>query len=408
MRKKKINRNKPMFKKKRTPARTAFNALLLIAVLLLIVFLGYSVGKGVADFMKNRPDTPVGPVEPADPVGSTDPTVPSETDIPVTSDDPIVTSNADPDPEPVPTENKKRILYVKMPENGDFDSYLNSRTAYAQENDYAGVCVDLVAVGGKICYATQNEKAVAAGALAQGGLIDLAQAAQRITDSGLVPYARVSLLTDHIVSWFDKGVCYLFENSTSTWLDDSAANGGKPWISAFSQGARDYMSSVVGEISEAGFEGIIAGEAEFPRFRNSDLNYIGASVKSADRYTALAEFSNAVSAQLGEAKSYAVEIDAQDIISGRAEIMRCINELSADRIYIKYDSAAVGTRIVKADESEVSYLGLSEKEKLTIVMKTVLSAFEGSDKTVVPAVTDSSLIPALSELGFEEKDILIY
>lgn len=403
MRKRKINRNKPMFKKKRTPARTAFNLLLLIAVLLLIVFLGYSVGKGVTDFIKNRPDTPVTPVDP-----TPDISVPTEPDEPATNDDPITTTSPEPDIVPEPVVAKKRILYINMPENGNFDDYLNARITYAQENDYAGVCVELVADGGRICYASTNEKAVAAGAVAESGLIDLAQAAQRITEAGLRPYARVSLLSDHIVSWFDKGVCYLFENSTSTWLDDSAANGGKPWISAFSQGAKDYMSSVVSEIADAGFEGVIAGEIEFPRFRNSDLNYIGASVKSAERYLALAEFSNAVSQPLGEGKSYAVEVDAQDIIAGKAELLRGIDTLGAQTIYVKYDSAAVGTRIVRADETEVSYLGLGEKQKLSIVMKTVTAALEGSGKTVLPAVTDSSLIPTLLELGFAEESILIY
>lgn len=403
MRKKKINRNKPMFKKKRTPAKTAFNVALLTAVLLLIVFLGYSVGKGVADFMKNRPDAPVEPVDPAPEVNS-----PDEPDEPSSTVEPITTTAPDPEPDPVPAVQKKLILYVNMPENGSFDDYLNERITYAQENNYAGVCVELVADGGRICYASANEKAVAAGAVAESGLSDPSQAAKKISDSGLTPYARVSLLTDHVVSWFDKGVCYLFENSTSTWLDDSAANGGKPWISAFSSGAKDYMSSIVGEISHAGFEGVVAGEIEFPRFRNSDLNYIGASVKSADRYTALAEFSNAVSQSLGDGKSYAVEVDAQDIIAGKAELLRGIGSLNAQTVYVKYDSAAVGTRIVRADETEVSYLGLGEKQKLSIVMKTVTAALEGSGKTVLPAVTDSSLIPTLLELGFAEESILVY
>lgn len=388
-----------MFKRKRSPAKTAFSVILVVVLLLAIAFLGYSVGKPIMEFLQNRErptsvDTP-----------STEPTPVTEPTSATTTEPTADTTEPEPEPEPEP-QYGERILYVSMPVGGSYDGYLAQRVQYAKDNGYYGIALELLADGGSVRYATQNELAVSLSAVSNGAIADLSAAAKTISDAGILPYARISVLTDHIVSW-DKSICYLFENSTSTWLDNSVDLGGKPWMSAFSAAARDYISSLVSEISDAGFAGIIAGEIEFPPFRNSDLNYVGASVKSATRYNGLIEFSNALQDALGAAKMYAVEVDAQDIVAGRAEVLRDLNALHAQTIYVKYDSAAVGLRIVRTDETEISYSGLSEADKLTVVMRSVAEAI-GSVKTIIPAVTDEALIPTLVGLGYDEQSILVY
>ena len=398
--KRKTTRYKPMFKRKRSPAKTALNAVLVIALLLGIAFLGYSVGKPIMEFLNDRDRT----VDVQTP--GTEPTPPEE---PVLTTPP--TTTVPDDTEPVPPDEPdlptgQRILYVSFPQGGGSMEYLESRIKYASDNGYYGVALELLADGGSVKYATQNELAISASAVSPSALPDLSAAAAAISDAGLLPYARISALSDHIVSW-DKSICYLFENSTSTWLDNAVSSGGKPWMSAFSSAAREYVASLVTEISDAGFAGIISGELEFPPFRNSDLNYVGASVKSATRYNGLIEFSNVLQDALGSAKSYAVEVDAQDIVAGRAEILRDLSALNAQTVYVKYDSAAVGLRIVKTDETEISYSGLSEQDKLTVVMRAVAEAI-GSQKTIIPAVTDEALIPVLVELGYDEQSILVY
>ena len=390
-----------MFKRKRSPAKTAFSVFLVVILLLAIAFLGYSVGKPIMEFLQNR-ERPTSVDTPStEPTSATEPTVPTTTE----QTDDITETDPEPEPEPEP-QYGERILYVSMPVGGSYDGYLSQRVQYAKDNGYYGIALELLADGGSVRYATQNELAVSSSAVSNGAIADLSAAAKIISDAGLLPYARISVLTDHIVSW-DKSICYLFENSTSTWLDNSVDLGGKPWMSAFSTAAREYISSLVGEISDAGFAGIIAGEIEFPPFRNSDLNYVGASVKSATRYNGLIEFSNALQDALGSAKMYAVEVDAQDIVAGRAEVLRDLNALHAQTIYVKYDSAAVGLRIVRTDETEISYSGLSEADKLTVVMRSVAEAI-GNGKTIIPAVTDDALIPTLVGLGYDEQSILVY
>lgn len=388
-----------MFKQKKSPGKTFLKVVLILILLLGIAFLGYSVGKPIVQFLGGR-ERP----EPADGTPETIEPTPVTTSAPITeapkTEEPVTV----PEPEPEPG---KRILFVSIPAGGNSIEYISQRVDYARENGYYGISLELICNGGAINFATQNDIAVSMKAVSKSAVSDLAQACSIISDAGLVPYARISALTDNLASW-DKSICYLFENSTSTWLDNSAELGGKPWISAFSDGAREYISSLCKEISDAGFAGIIAGELEFPPLRNSDLNYIGAKVKSAARYEGLIEFSNAVQEAIGGAKSYAVEADAQDIVSGRAEILKEPDMLGAQTVYVKYDSAAIGLRIVKTDESEIDYSGLSESDKLKVVMKDVAEALAGSGKTVIPAVTDEAMIETLVSMGYDERMIVVY
>lgn len=401
MKKRKIKKTKPMFKKKRSAAKTVLNAALIVILLLGIAFLGYSVGKPIVQFIRGRTNSEADS-QPASDTLEPEPsgTESSETDEP----EPTVSEPVEPEPEP---EVGKRILAVNLPAEGIYDEYLEKRIEFAAENGYYGVSVELLCDGGTVAYLTSNQLAASASAISERGITDLKAAAQKIIDAGLVPYARISALSDHLASW-DKSLCYLFENSTSTWLDNSISNGGKPWISPFSNAAKDYIGGFVGEISDAGFSGIIAGELEFPPFRNSDLNYIGETVKNPLRYEALVGFSNSLSETLGAAKIYAVEIDARDIVAGKAEILNAPDTLNCQKIYIKYDSEAIGLRLERSDGTEVSYAGLSEQDKLRVVFKTVGEALSQSGKEIIPAVSDEALIPYLVELGYDEQEILVY
>ncbi len=401
MKKRKIKKTKPMFKKKRSAAKTVLNAALIVILLLGIAFLGYSVGKPIVQFIRGRTNSEADS-QPASDTLEPEPsgTESSETDEP----EPTVSEPVEPEPEP---EVGKRILAVNLPAEGIYDEYLGKRIEFAAENGYYGVSVELLCDGGTVAYLTSNQLAASASAISERGITDLKAAAQKIIDAGLVPYARISALSDHLASW-DKSLCYLFENSTSTWLDNSISNGGKPWISPFSNAAKDYIGGFVGEITDAGFAGIIAGELEFPPFRNSDLNYIGETVKNPLRYEALVGFSNSLSETLGAAKIYAVEIDARDIVAGKAEILNAPDTLNCQKIYIKYDSEAIGLRLERSDGTEVSYAGLSEQDKLRVVFKTVGEALSQSGKEIIPAVSDEALIPYLVELGYDEQEILVY
>lgn len=402
-------KQKPLFKKKRTPAQSALNVILTLIIVAVLIFLGYSIGKPIMEFFDSREGSvpavndPL-PNEDDDPDASADV---SDTQTTTTPDE-IATQP------PVTTEPiiiKNGILYVSFADGEDYVAQLERAIEKAVLQNCKGICLDLVAEGGNVMYNTQNKTAIKSKAVSKTP-IDLLTCVSLITDSELLPYARISALSDHIASWFDRSLCYLFEDGSSKWLDNSLANGGKPWISPFSDSAKEYISSFVTEISDAGFVGIIAGEFDFPPFRNKDLGYVGEIVKNPQRYEALIGFSNHLGDTLGTAKLYAIEVDAEDILSGKCELLSDTALLNARTLYVKYDSSTIGDRVEKADGSAVSFEGLTEDYKIAQVFRLVNTALADSGLKTVAAVRSDLTVPeifsALESIGYDVDNVIIY
>lgn len=402
----KRRKQKPLFKKKSTPAKKAIRVLMTLVLVAVLIFLGYSIGKPIVEFFEGREanvnssDDPVSELpDVSQDVSDTQPTsAPDE----VTTQPSVVT-----EPEAV----KNGILYVSFDPEFDLTEQLDSAIKTALSEGYKGLCLDLVAEGGRVMFGTANEVAVKSEAVISSP-IDLSYCVRAISEAELLPYARISALSDHIASWFDRSLCYLFEDGSSKWLDNSIANGGKPWISPFSDNAKEYVSSFVTEISDAGFAGIIAGEFEFPPFRTKDLGYIGKTVQDPNRYEALAGFSNVLGDALGSAKFYAVEVNAEDILSGECELLTDPELLNSKTVYIKYDSEKIGDRIEKADGSVVSFEGLSEDYKIAQVYRLVNTALATSGLKPIAAVKSelpvSRIYTALESIGYSVESVIIY
>lgn len=405
------NRKKPIFSDKKS-GNSAVGIIIMIVLLAAMVFIGYSVGKPIVDYFSGRPanttpDNPTTPVEDDDthqPVTSApEPDEPTPTSEQTASDEPA------PQPQPTDAEN---ILYVKYPgkNGGAYDLLVGERVKYAVENNYSGICIELVADGGEVLYNTSSELAALSEAIAPNGISDINEMADYAKTSGLTLYARVSALSDHIASWYDKGVAYMIQGSISRWLDNAIESGGKPWLSPFEQKSRDYIAGFVKEISDAGFDGVILGEVEFPELRKRDLDYIGDRVKSTTRYKALGEFSSYAFASVGEGKQTFVELDAGDIISGKAEILKAPSEIGTKNIYVRFSPTELGTRVTKADGSVISFEGLSAAYTLKAVMQTINEELSGSELTAIPIISgceiDDSMRKVITELELGDNVII--
>lgn len=392
-------RNKPLFRKK-NQMNPVIKTILLIILLIALVAVGFMLGEPLLSLIEPK-DPPVINETPDNAV--TDANESEITTTPATTEE-QVTTTAPPEPE----KAKNGILALSFVGSDNFEKTLDEAIAYALDNNYNGIMTELVANGGTVYFATANELANSAEAVALGAL-PLEVIYTKVSDAGLVPYAEVSALSDHIASWMDRSLCYLFEDGSSKWLDNSVSKGGKPWISAFSQNARKYISSFVTEISEAGFAGVVASDVIFPPFRNTDLNYIGNAVKSSDRYIALVEFTGSMNEALGAAKSFSIAVDAKDVILGEAEILTDTSILTTKTVYVYYDSLDIGEKLVRDDGTAVSFAGLSEYHKVKTVFNLVKEALGDKDVLILPAIKSDdpeSLIQALVEIGFKQDDIL--
>lgn len=407
------SRKKPIFSDKKS-GNSAVGIIIMIVLLAAMVFIGYSVGKPIVDYFSGRPANTV-PDDPPLPSDDDNTHQPVSTAPEPDEEEPISTTEQTASVEPAPqphTTDDANILYVKYPgkNGGAYDTLVSERIKYAAENNFSGICIELVADGGEVLYNTQSELALLSEAIAPNGITSLNEAADYAKASGLTVYARVSALSDHLASWYDKGVAYMIEGSISRWLDNAIDKGGKPWLSPFEQKSKDYIAGFVAEISSAGFDGIILGEVEFPDFRKGDLDYIGDRVKSTTRYKALGEFSSYAFASAGEGRQTFIEIDAADIISGKAEILTAPDTIGTKNIYVRFSPTELGTRVTKADGSVISFEGLSSAYTLKAVMQTVNEELSGSGLTAIPIISgceiDDSMRMVLDELNLGDNVII--
>lgn len=403
-------KNKPIFSEKKQ-GNSFIGIFLMLFLLGVMVFIGYSVGKPIVEFLDGR--------EAAEDDKDVSATLPTEQTEPKTdkstepTERPPEVTTAPEQEDEKPEAVKKGTLFVSYQDDnsGSYEEYVLSQISYAKDNGYSGICIELIADGGMILFNTADELAAAAEAIAPNCITNLGGIVAAADEAGIKPYARISALSDHLVSWYDKTVSYMIEGSISRWLDNGISSGGKPWLSPFEQGSKDYIGSICREISAAGFAGLVAGEMEFPDFRQRDLDYIGNIVKTPNRYKALTDFAESVYNSFGSAKEYSIEVDIQDIISNKAEILSHPSELCTKNIYIRFDPADIPARIKRADGSEISLEGLDNVNILKVLLRHVGESLDGSGLMVTPIISgcelDERIMAVLEEVGFEASKIAV-
>lgn len=189
------------------------------------------------------------------------------------------------------------------------------------ETDAEYIVVPLKLSGGRIYYSSDVRGAGYSGAVVS--YLELYEIVSAIEEAGLKSIAYMSVLDDNIypASYPDAG--YRIEESGSVWIDDNPYDGGKPWLNPFSYDAVEYSESLADEITLAGFDEIIFSDIVFPPFRESDIEYIGETVRDSGRYTSLVSLANDLYdiAEKNGVPSM-LEVSAEDIAKGCAEVFR--------------------------------------------------------------------------------------
>ena len=190
-----------------------------------------------------------------------------------------------------------------------------------KESGFEYAVVPLKLAGGKIYYSSEVRGTSYSGAIVS--YLELSEIVSVIEESGLKSIAYMSVLDDNIYpsSYHDAG--YKIEESGSIWLDDNPYDGGKPWLNPFSYDAVEYSESLADEITLAGFDNIIFADIVFPSFRESDIDYIGETVRESGRYTTLVTLANDLyETAVKNSVPSMLEVSATDIIRGKEEVFR--------------------------------------------------------------------------------------
>ncbi len=377
----KVYRTNSYEKKKRL--KRALRVLLGLIVIAALVFVGYSVGKPILNYLNKENENTDNVKEPWTP-----PAVTSEV---------AETSDTNEDSTEVTAESSETVTSNEIINSTGLTAYMLSEDALSDPSQfsalldqvkadgYTAVSVTLKAKGGKIYYSTASTMAKSDENAVVGNM-PIQQIASLIKNSGLKMIAELNILEDNNrYGEYRDGSYHALDGST--WLDTAADKGGKPWLSPFDDDTKEMVRYMANEVSAAGFDYITVSGLTFPTFRNSDLNLLGDTVKDANRYKALIELANIVQTAANEhnTKTF-IRTNAADIIYGRAEIFKP-GELSGYTLLIDFDPAEFSESVVY-NNNEIVFSELDSSSKFKTAFE-IIKGQCGTEISVIPVITES-------------------
>lgn len=380
----KVYRTNSYEKKKKL--KKAFHILLGLIVIAALVFVGYSVGKPILNYLSKENENTDKTEEPWTP-----PAVTSEVTESDNSEDDISDTSTSTEPSETVSSsdentNTSGLTAFMLPEDALSDpSQFSALLDQVKSDGYTVVSVTLKAKGGKIYYNTASPMAKSDENAVVGNM-PIQQIAYLIKNSDLKMIAELNILEDNNrYGEYRDGSYHALDGST--WLDTAADKGGKPWLSPFEEDTKEMVRFIADEVSAAGFDYIAVSGLTFPTFRNSDLNLLGDTVKDANRYKALIELADIAQTAANEHNTKLfIRIDAADIIYGRAEVFKP-SELSGHTLLVDFDPSEFTESVVYGN-NEVVFSELDPSGKFKEAFNMIKGQC-GNDISIIPVITES-------------------
>ena len=323
----KIKRRKySLYNRKKSKGRQALAIILTILIAAALCVVGFGLGRPLMDYFngnKTPTDSSSGWTPPVEETVET--SLPEET--------------ASADAETIETAEVQQataeVVYTIPAGALRSADTLKSAVSQAKADGYTTVIVTMKNSVGNYLYVT--DRAV----FQYGDIISGTLTAKEICDiisaEGLVPYARISTLKDKLSGNYLESIKYYNFDGTG-WLDAAYDNGGKFWLDPFSEKTSEYISSIVTELTAAGFRNIILADTMYPVFRNVDLSmYLSNQPHLADaeaRLDALWDVVNACDAAAkSNGASIMLEISAEDMEA--ADVTATTGEITADKARLR-------------------------------------------------------------------------
>lgn len=99
---------------------------------------------------------------------------------------------------------------------------------------------------------------------------------RQLTEQGIQAVAQMHVFKDPLAARKIKGAAVRYSKDvTTTWLDNYATEGGKPWLNPESTEGMAYLSGIVQEIAESGASYILLNSLNYPTGVGLNLAYFG-------------------------------------------------------------------------------------------------------------------------------------
>ncbi|MDO4863678.1 MAG: putative glycoside hydrolase [Ruminococcus sp.] len=321
---KRKNKGRKIYKTKeknyygKSPLGKALSAALTVLLIGGIGFIGYSVAEPIINYTQHKGDKPAEETTSAEPAGEE------------TTED---TSAGTVEPKAPEKYNAAGLVPTDM---ATAETLKTALSAVPRSADIEFVEVPLKVRGGKIYYATTNQEAYSCGAVSSK--LSLATITALIEESGFKPAAEISTFYDNQLPTYLPEAGYVTVDDGSQWVDNDPAHGGVPWTAPTSQEALTYISSIIDEVTDAGFERIVCTDIMYPYFRESDLALLDEQLGRTDRFLALTSAANLFYERSvsGGASMY-VGVSAADMLRGNCDVLQP-QLLSANTVVLTIDT----------------------------------------------------------------------
>ncbi|MCI8622551.1 MAG: hypothetical protein HFG26_02690 [Provencibacterium sp.] len=278
----KIKRYRHIYRRRRfSPFKTA----LLLLLLAVLAFVGFSIYEPVRDFwsgqlLQRMEASSVSESEP-------EPLPPSS--------DPSESEPENAEAEPHRTINGLHAVYI--PEevllSGQAVSYLESLTL----PDVNTALIDLKNAEGRVLYQSQVELASTAG-IQQEGAIDLAATIASLQAAGYQTAGRIHAFRDALAPYADKAMAVQYGDTGWTWLDNTEEAGGRPWLNPYSSAAQEYIRSLALEAAGMGLPLLFIEAIQFPEGYGRDQATFGSQAAEPDKAALLRTFTEGLKEDL--------------------------------------------------------------------------------------------------------------
>lgn len=368
----------------KTPVGKFFSVALSILLIGGIGFIGYSVAEPLINYTKKQGDNSA----------ATESTQNGASD--TSSQATAATVNVQ---ENVNIEQYKAAA-LSVSDMADIDALRNALQSLPAASAIDYVEVPLKVSGGKIYYYSSVYEAQMSGAIAS--YLTLQEIVSEVRTAGYKPAAVISMFDDNIMPLSYPQMGYITVQSGQQWIDDSLENGGKPWVTPFSDDAVAYLRDIAQEVSAAGFEKVVCSDFVFPEFRESDLTLLGDDVNGSDRYLAMTSAANAMyETILSNGATMMMEVSVSDILKDNAEVIEPML-LSVNTIILNIDFDELGTALAAGDTVyDFSGTAAEKAVKAVELARDSLSDFNVAVRFSGTNTAESELLKAKEKVAAE-------
>lgn len=368
----------------KTPVGKFFSVALSILLIGGIGFIGYSVAEPLINYTKKQGDNST----------TTESTQNGASD--TSSQATAATVNVQ---ENVNIEQYKAAA-LSVSDMADINTLRNALQSLPAASDIDYVEVPLKVSGGKIYYYSSVYEAQMSGAIAS--YLTLQEIVSEVRTAGYKPAAVISMFDDNIMPLSYPQMGYITVQSGQQWIDDSLENGGKPWVTPFSDDAVAYLRDIAQEVSAAGFEKVVCSDFVFPDFRDSDLTLLGDEVSADDRYLAMTSAANAMyDTILSNGATMMMEVSVSDMLKDNAEVIEPML-LNVNTIILNIDFDELGTALAAGDTVyDFSGTAAENAVKAVELARDSLSDFNVAVRFSGTSTEESELLKAKEKVAAE-------